>query len=347
MIATLSLLATMMMLLASPVAWAVPEAELLRVYNLLDEKKGFYTRHSFKGNEVPNIHYLQFGSHKGPLGSVVLSPGHREASIDWIEWAHDLIAAGFSPVYAIDHSGQGFSDRYFHNEPLKTHITSYKSYYKDFNTWLKLVRRNPLTHKNLYLVALSMGGLIATHYLAHTRPRVVKASVLMAPMYKIHPQLLGSGERWAYLKARVLCAVGLCEKYVFERAPRKKRLFQNNVLTHSLNRLNFGADVEDRFPRTYTKGPTLHWAKESILASRAMREQKNINIGPVLMMYGDQERVVDTRAIVQMCQLWSRRDAPCTAKMVRHARHGIYIESDPTRNAVLHETIKFFNTYKP
>ena len=94
--------------------WAVQEAERKKIENILSQKGGAFLQGGyFKGQEVDRIYYTRFGAHKGPKGSVVIVPGHRESSLDWTEWAYDLVQAGFSPVWAIDHSGQGLSSRFF------------------------------------------------------------------------------------------------------------------------------------------------------------------------------------------------------------------------------------------
>ena len=57
---------------------------------------------SFKGEKDFNIVYTKFGTKKGELGTLVISPGRAESSLKHSETALDFVEMGYSPVFIIN-----------------------------------------------------------------------------------------------------------------------------------------------------------------------------------------------------------------------------------------------------
>ena len=327
-------------MLSSIVAQALPESKFHKIEQILTQKNHpFYQGSFFEGHEVGKIRYIQFGRHKGAKGSVVILPGHRESSLDWIEWAYDLLQQGYSPVWALDHSGQGLSDRALVDHRL-AHVHTYKSYYIDVKNWFQLIQAQASAHKNLYLITHSMGSLIGMYYLSHEFSPF-KAVVMMSPMFKKHPILLGGTEGVLHHFVKLACAIGRCFDYAYrgDRAP--PLLGQLNPLTGSPVRYRFVSWLRKRFPSIQTSGASNQWLLLSIEQARQLRafDFSNTLMPPMLLFYGSQDFVVSSSASSKLCQKW----VFCTPYKVKGGKHGLHIEKDKLRQDVLRRTLQFFN----
>jgi alpha-beta hydrolase superfamily lysophospholipase len=188
-------------------SFGVPEAEFVRIYEALDQKQ-IYTQKSFTSEDGVHIRYTRFGRVKGQQGAVVIAPGRTESSLKYLELAIDLIDQGFSPVYAIDHRGQGFSDRQL-ADAQKGYVRVFNDYVVDFSKFINLVRADVLVDTDrLFLITHSMGGVIGLRY-SLLNPDVFQKMVLFSPMMKLpfESQILAG--------VNLLCAdQKRCENYV-------------------------------------------------------------------------------------------------------------------------------------
>jgi lysophospholipase len=89
-----------------------------------------------------------------------------------------LFDSGFN-IYTYDHQSQGMSGRWLLDNQL-TWIHSFDDYVDDFTYF---VTAFPKPNLPLYLVAHSMGGLIASIAMSRL-PNLINRAVLMAPMLR-------------------------------------------------------------------------------------------------------------------------------------------------------------------
>ncbi len=318
-------------------AWGLPEADLIKIYAILENPQGFYARHHMKGSYVKKLAYTQFAQHKGRHGSLLLVPGHQESSMDWVEWAYDMARAGFAPIYVLDHSGQGFSDRPL-KDPNLTHVESFNTYVEDLRNWVQHIKSSHLVSDRLLLVSNSLGGLITAHYFSAypKEARVFQKSVWLAPFFKLPPNVR---HRWIKIKTSIFCLLGQCKRFAYRLLPFGRKSFASNPYTQSRKRFTLNVDINTRFPESETKGPSLRWVHSVLGAVQKVHRFKSMPPVPSLMLWAEHDSVVHGVATEALCLRWKR--SPCTSAKVLGARHGLAFEQDPQRTAVLKAAVEF------
>ena len=77
---------------------------------------------SFLGTNEKRVNFTKFSKKEnGIKGSIVISVGRAESSISYYETAKSFLDIGYSPIYVIDHRGQGLSERILDNDQ-KSHV---------------------------------------------------------------------------------------------------------------------------------------------------------------------------------------------------------------------------------
>ena len=74
----------------------------------------------------------------GTKGAMVFVPGQSEATTKHSEQIYDVIQAGYSPVYSIDHRGQGKSSRLLDNE-LKGYVELGEDFVTDLRDYINII----------------------------------------------------------------------------------------------------------------------------------------------------------------------------------------------------------------
>lgn len=309
--------------------------------NIVDEDNYDYVfkmeRQTFLGQKDFQIHFIKFGIKKGEKGSIVVSPGRKESALKYSEVAYDLMKMGFSPIFIIDHRGQGFSTRIL-DDPEKGYVEDFSFYYDDFNKFTNIVLNDESVDRdNLFLLAHSMGGAIATGYLQKYPQQPFKAVVLLSPMIGIR---LNAGERaslaWIFVKCKILRR---CLSYVGDE---KSDTPKNNKFTTSEEHYSFWKALWDHFPQLRIGRPIYHWVGESISANRRMREVPNllkINHIPILLLQAGKDEIVDNNHSSKFCS----RLPLCKSMKFSDAKHELLMEKDDTRNLALEEIEEFFS----
>lgn len=329
-------------------AFALPEADLPGAMDsLLANRDGFFTSGHFRGVDALRIGYTRFGNESGPRGCLVISPGQGEPSLKYLELAHDLVARGFSPVYAIDHRGQGASDRLL-PDPQKDSVLDFSDYATDFDTFVsRIVLADPLCRKSRpSLLTHSMGGAVAAVYLERMGSSAPFNRVVMsAPMMKIlYPN--GLSEHMALLESSAACALPVvpgfrCDDYAPGKGPfDPKAPFQGNRYTHSAARFAFRMEIPTRWPELSVGGPTIRWGREAARADLELRERENTrHIAPrVLILQAGKDQLVDNSGQEEFCA----NTPECRILKLPESKHEIFMESDPVRNRALEAATAFF-----
>jgi len=324
-------------------------------------------RGSFTGEGDLSISYMIF-SHKDKTGAVVISSGRTESYIKYKEMIYTLHSAGYS-VYIHDHRGQGFSDRIVHpncktkdgetlsHDPQMGHVLDFDNYVRDLKTFYN-EKVAPAGHQNLFLLAHSMGGGIATLYIQEHQ-NDFKAAALSSPMHE--PKSLGTGA--------IVCGIagfGELIRKGFDRCPRyaatKKPYVQktcpgdhepSSLMTHSCERYNAISELYNEQDNEVVKlgGPSAHWLANACDASDRMLKNTSKVKTPVLVLQAEEDVAVSAKGQNEFCKkVANLGNGGCGSEsggpvIIKGAYHELFIESDVYRIPAVTQILDFFGKY--
>lgn len=328
-------------------AFAVPESNYGQVKDLLENRTGFYTTGTFLGAELAKIGYTKFGSAPGEKGCLVIVPGQGEASMKYIEVAYDLSQKGFSPIYAIDHRGQGTSDRML-PDPRKNSVRKFGHYAQDLATLVdEIVMKDPACRGHrMSLLAHSMGGAVTAVYLENEGANNPFQKVAMtSPMMKIaYPQ--GKTENSVITETFFACIVPVvpgiphCDDFAPGKGPYDpSEPFAGNAYTHSAVRFGLKKELFEKWPNIIVGGPTVRWVRESAIADKELREPQNTARidASILLLQASNDTIVDNAGESEFCA----GTKGCRLVKVGGANHEILMESDSIRDRALDQVAEF------
>ncbi|MFC0322702.1 alpha/beta fold hydrolase [Gallibacterium melopsittaci] len=270
-------------------------------------------------------------THAAHTKLMVLVNGRGENIAKWSEIAYDFYQQGYD-ILQFDHRGQGFSSRLL-AEKEKGFIDEFRYYIDDMDIVIQAVLQQK-EYQQQVLFAHSMGGLLATYYLA-TYPHQFSKVILSSPF-------LGLREKTA-LRDEVVVAVmvllGFSRRYIFTKGPWRPANIATTDLTHSEARLEFMNQMATKYPDIRLGGPTFAWVHRCIVAFKKLPNLVNKIQVPILILQSGEESIVSTKKVEKLFS---------TSSLVRFveiegARHEIMFETDAIRSTALQTIIQFLN----
>ena len=284
----------------------------------------------FLGKEDIKIFYKYFLNRKNEKGAIVISSGRTEAVIKYKELIFDFYNNGYS-VYIHDHRGQGYSDRML-GDPDMGYVEYFQYYIDDmkifFDDYVYLNK-----HKNIYLLAHSMGGAIGVSYIEQY-PDDFTAASFSSPMLGLpFPTCLA-----------VSILAGEQPEYAIGNDNYKNSLvtFDENDLTNSTVRYQIMLDVFDANPKAKLGGATYQWVNRSCKQFDYIFNNINQISIPIILFSGEDEQIVSSSAHNEFINILTAMGATATGYLVEGANHELLIEKDSIRTAVLSKTLDFF-----
>jgi len=291
---------------------------------------------SFCTHDGINIAYAAI-QHPDNQRAIVISNGRVESYIKYQELMFDLYQQGFS-LYALDHRGQGLSDRLTHN-PHQGYVDKFTDYTADLAQFIDQIVRQP-QHDELFIVAHSMGCTIASDYL-NQYPETFTAAVFSAPMFGIRLPVAKPVIRW------------LAEKLDNNRLEAKKRhstfvlggtdyrpdSFKHNRLTHSQPRYQHYSNLFEQTTKAQLGSPTNRWLLEAMIAAEKSIHYAKHSQTPILILQAQKDKVVSNAAQNQALS------AHCLKVVIKDAYHEVFFEIDAIRNIALSQTIDFMSQH--
>lgn len=317
----------------------------------------FESRHASSRGRV-NIHYRVF-EQADQKSAVVISSGRTECMFKYDETIYDLFRKGYS-VYIHDHRGQGFSGATTRGERDSAHghgpghVEKFNYYVDDLHDFVTQVvqpaqRRLSGTDKDLFLLAHSMGGGIASLYIEKHR-RVFKAAALCSPMHEPDLGLLPgiAVESLAGLKE----LKGAQEDYARGGGPYDKTDFhpktaKKSAMTHSPQRYERVRSAFEKHKNTRVGGASYGWVGQAIDAAEyARRHSGDIEID-VLLLQATEDVAVTADGQNEFCNtLNASHPGRCTLYPVEGAYHELMVESDLYRDKALLQISGFFEKHR-
>ncbi|WP_160173503.1 alpha/beta fold hydrolase [Thalassotalea sp. ND16A] len=298
---------------------------------------------SFKSYDQLNIHYALFTKAKHKQ-CIVLSSGRSESYLKYKELAFDLQNNGYN-VAMIDHRGQGLSQRELEDND-KGYVDDFNDYVIDMHQWLNTYVM-PECGDNMYLLAHSMGGTIATLY-AQQFSSAFKAVVLSSPMIAVNggsiPDWLGK----PLIKTShfVDNLFGDQSAYFFGHGPYQSKPFKGNDLMQSQIRYQHFNQLYQQTPEIQLGGVTLAWLNGAVKAEAQIFANIDKITTPLLVLQAARDTVVSNEKQTQFCQqLHQLQPASCPdgkPVVIENALHELLFEQDEIRNQALRQTLNWF-----
>jgi len=360
-------------------AFAVPESQVLNQMTEILQERTFYKlgyfetqtglgSKSIQDGKKLKIYYVKYGHQKGRRGSVVIVTGRTESSLKYVEVAYDLIQKGFSPVYAIDHRGQGFSS----NVSAKKlpddqigHVEKFNHYVLDFTQFVnQIVLADPqIDQTNLFLLSNSLGSAIAIRYFQQHPTNPFKKAALSGSMIKIK-----TNDPLALIKTVAICSVTdvvtispkyNCYGYTPGESPtqmKTKEVLPNGEvifarefhgddktyprnLTSSWARFRLNDYVFYTWPATLVGGPSIKWMEqaltvESLVRSRSLLQKVHT---PIFLLIADRDFRAENAPQNKVC-----RDLQNCVLKHYDSYHEILMETDSIRTPAMEDIFHFF-----
>jgi lysophospholipase len=309
-------------------AWQEGVADTMRRFMAQEGQRG-----QFVAQDGLQVRYQRFDEYCGDVAVVVLT-GWSEPFLKYAEVIYDLRQRNYC-VYTMDHRGQGFSGRVTRNRQVG-HVENFSHYVDDLSRFDRTVVRSR-RHERVYILAHSMGGLVATLYAAQTE-RDLHGLILVAPMFAINT---GVWPEWAaHTIVRAFNALGYGQRYAPGESDWSPTPFAENRLTHSAARYEFRSDLLREFPDIVLGGVSNRWVQTAIEHGRKVTElAPQINMPMLLFQAGDDAFVHADRQN-QFCELAQR----CRKIYFPDAKHELLMEKDEFRNAVFAAIEQFIET---
>lgn len=268
--------------------------------------------------------------------TIVILPGRTEPAAKYAELVYDLKDSGFN-IYVIDHQGQGASERRL-ADTHKGYVKHFDDYVCDLSGWLDEVVVPETEGQDRYLIAHSMGGTIATMYLANGKP-VFKKAVLSCPMMQINTKPYKENIGRLLTSVLVLALQG--KKYAPDRGPYlpEADTFEKNEVTHSKVRFEMSKALFVNQPELALGGPTSRWVNQSLKATKKIDDlAEKIKI-PVLFFQSGLDLIVQPGRQNSFCE----RSSNCRKVHFANGHHEILQETDYIRDQAIGQIKTFIN----
>jgi lysophospholipase len=288
----------------------------------------------FNGANNVKIYYKYFLQDSLEKGAIVISDGRTEAALKYKEVIYDLFKNGYS-VYIHDHRGQGFSGRMLADTDMG-YVDEFGYYIDDMKYFYDhFVAKHH--HKNIYLLAHSLGGAIGVTYLEEY-PDDFKAAAFSSPM-------LGLG----FPTCRVIgLLTGDEPEYAMGHTNYEEGIdpFEENTLTGCEIRYDRMNLIFEEFPGARLGGATYQWVYKSCKQFDVIFENiSNIKTPLILFSAGDEE-IVNPAAHNNFIEGLNALGMEPEAYLVDGAKHELLIEKDEVRIPVLTKILDFYKGYR-
>jgi len=330
------------------------------------EWRDFTSAFSRRGDAAPvKISYVTARNATGQRGGVIISVGHTEPVEKYSEQIHDLLSQGFSPVYALDHRGQGRSTRLLPDDSFKSHVESSANFINDFAEFVTLADAE-MTSRNegagkRFMHCHSMGCAIGLTYLMEQhysqKPTIFNAVAANAPLIK--PVTDPFPYDVAVAIGNLMLVFGLHTSYPPTKGKTFEELYNNVDDTTRTDRQRIQtARCLALQGKTYPAGHTglclgdvtALFASEFFGMFDAFQSFKDVKAKlstPILLQQardngdGSDGIVVNT----EQTSFCSHAAQMCTLKQFPQSEHNIWFEKDSIRTPALQDVYKFYDAH--
>jgi len=302
------------------------------------------------------ISYVQITG-PGTKGAVFVSVGNTEPLEKHAEAIWGLREQGYSPVFAIDHRGQGRSSRLL-DDAYKSHVDDRHDYVVDFRQFVNLGVAQLAKDTKKFIFCHSMGCAVTFMYLIDEHrqgiPQQFNGLAANAPLVQPNTDPFSFGVANAIAQAQVWAGLG--ESYpptlggTLEEHYKEGAFATSSTTSHArytrMKDLCFA-----RQHHTYAAGhtglcvgsATANTALEFVNLAKdfaAFQELATDLAVPVLVQQAALDRTVVNEPMTSFC---SDAFRDCTLTVYPTSQHNIWWEADAIRTPALAEVYAFFD----
>jgi acylglycerol lipase len=262
---------------------------------------------SFLGQENYRIVYQTLAPHTKAKAVVLVVHGNSEHQGRYFHVRQALCARGFM-VYSYDHRGHGKS------EGIQGDVRHFQDFLLDMQHMVKIIQADQPTLP-LFMIAHSLGGLIATHYLLDHQDQF-KGAVLSSPALDIGSDVPDFIKKLSPLVSKI--------------APLLPITKSNNQKESALSRDLEVQRLFDADPLCYQGKIRARYGHELLRAAEALHGRGRDLVLPLLFQYGSEDKLVNpgpTKALFERV-----RSTDKTLREWKDARHELFneLERDET-----------------
>ncbi|MBA2405829.1 MAG: alpha/beta fold hydrolase [Bdellovibrionales bacterium] len=317
-------------------AWSVPEKDFDQLIHS-DVMPYFANGHqrTFINAQGMKLNYYSFVKAENTK-TIVILPGRTEPALKYAELVFDLRDQKAN-IYVLDHQGQGASDRLL-KDTHKGHVEHFVNYARDLSNWLDEVVIPETKNQERFLIGHSMGGAVATIYLAYGK-QTFKKAVLSCPMMEVNTKPYK--ENIGRLLTNVLVLAGQGKKYAPERGPyvADEDTFEKNEVTHSEKRFAWAKAIFVAWPEVVLGGPTARWVNQSLKTTKKIDSIAGKIQIPLLMFQSGLDLIVNPGRQNSFCQ----KSGNCQMVKFANGHHEILQETDDIRDLAVNHIKTFIN----
>lgn len=240
-------------------------------------------------------------------------------------------------IYAMDHRGQGASERMLEDQQ-KGHVESFDFFVDDADFFFKtIVLKDKPEQMPVFSLSHSMGGAVSL-LLGGRNTDLFQKMVFCSPMWGIN---FGKIPPCLILQiSKLMCRLGKDEKYAIGKGDFNfDAPFDNNHLTHSPENFEKQKNFLKENPDFVLGGPTNRWVYESLKAIDTLETVSTTLNAPVLLIQAGLDSVVDNK--IQNRIINRIRDSKKI--VVENSWHELLYEEKTIYSQAVNQILHFFH----
>ncbi len=274
--------------------------------------------------------YYEFFLCRDAKASVVILHGLSEFTAKYYEMAYYFLNVGYN-VFLYDQRCHGFSTRLTEDVSV-VHVGTFQDYVADLDTFIECTVL-PAANLPLYIYSHSMGGAVATLYIAD-HPGKIQKAVLGAPMFA---PITGVPQAFARCALFFKCLF-TGRKSLFnphkqfdpDRAKASSKDASRNRFMHNLN-------LRIHEPRYQSTPLTCGWVYNSLLVQPRLKKAARHIQTPMLLVCSGRDTMVKTDVQLQFAKMCPS----CTLMLLENADHSVLTGTQENINAYLERVLEF------
>lgn len=264
--------------------------------------------------------------------AILLVPGRIETVHKYLELIADATAAGYQ-VYALDHQGQGRSERLSQKRQLGD-VVQFQHYIDDLHQFIQTIVQ-PQLQLPCLAISHSMGSAILTRYLQQSPQHLLSAAIFSSPMWGIQTSPLSPAA--ALILAQLMQWVERnCSRdgwFIPGQSAYRAIPFAENTLTGCEARYRWFRQLYQDNPEYQLGGISWRWLWQALRACEQIAAGPALDL-PCLLLQAQADQIVSNSQQSLIWQQWQAAPNAHPANqhvLLADARHELLAETDAIR----------------